>query len=142
MDTTNIYVDKLEQKHTLLKEILEYVSSKDFQKSQDEIEHISHYFAKRDKLYSKLSALDSELKQTNVQKDNKIYNKVLNITKQNDILINTILEEDKKQQIVLNDILNIITDGIKYIKNTKKATDSYFSVYDNYSRGGLFDNQR
>lgn len=135
------YIEKLEEKQKKLQKIFEYISSKDFKISEDEMEHITNYFDKRDKLYDGLLSLETAIEKMKITDEMKKNDVVLKITKKNNLIIKNILSEDEKQQKTLNEIQNLLKKTIKSIKNTEKANKNYFGLYDNYSKGNWFDSQ-
>lgn len=138
----NLYIDKLKIKNNKLNEIFKYVSSKNFKISEDEVQHIENYLNKREKLYNELMILEKELKSMRMSDEQKSDHNVILIVNKNDELIKSILQHDEKNKKKLEQISNILRGNIKSIKNTGKASNRYFGIYNAYSEGNYFDSKR
>lgn len=138
----NLYIKHLKNKNDILNEIFQYVSSKDFKVSEDEIQHIENYFNKREKLYNELKIIENNLKNMKMSDLEKNDKNVIKIVNENDKLIKAILDIDKKTKIKLDNILSILKGNIKSIKSVEKASKNYFGVYNSFSGGNYFDSQR
>lgn len=138
----NLYIKRLKNKNDILNEVFEYVSSKDFKISEDEIQHIENYLKKREKIYTELLNLEKELKNMNMSEQEKNNSDVIDIVKENDKLIKLILNLDEKNKTKLEKIANNLKGNIKSIKNIEKANNNYFGIYNSYSEGTYFDSKR
>lgn len=138
----NLYIKHLKNKNDILNEIFQYVSSKDFKISEDEIQHIENYFNKREKLYNELKIIENNLKNMKMSDLEKNDKNVIKIVNENDKLIKAILDIDQKTKIKLDNILSGLKGNIKSIKSVEKASKNYFGVYNSFSGGNYFDSQR
>lgn len=138
----NLYIKHLKNKNDILNEIFQYVYSKDFKISEDEIQHIENYFNKREKLYNELKIIENNLKNMKMSDSEKNDKNVIKIVNENDKLIKAILDIDQKTKIKLDNILSVLKGNIKSIKSVEKASKNYFGVYNSFSGGNYFDSQR
>lgn len=138
----NLYIKHLKNKNDILNEIFQYVYSKDFKISEDEIQHIENYFNKREKLYNELKIIENNLKNMKMSDSEKNDKNVIKIVNENDKLIKAILDIDQKTKIKLDNILSVLKGNIKSIKRVEKASKNYFGVYNSFSGGNYFDSQR
>ena len=141
-ENLNLYIKHLKNKNDILNEIFQYVYSKDFKISEDEIQHIENYFNKREKLYNELKIIENNLKNMKMSDSEKNDKNVIKIVNENDKLIKAILDIDQKTKIKLDNILSVLKGNIKSIKSVEKASKNYFGVYNSFSGGNYFDSQR
>nr|WP_317358113.1 hypothetical protein [uncultured Tyzzerella sp.] len=137
----SLYIEKLNIKKNNLKEFLDYVSSKDFKISEEELQHIENYLQKRDSLLKDLKAIENDIKNINVTNEEKNNEIVLTICKENDNIISEILELDKKNEEKFSKISDMLKGNVKAVKNTSKVNKSYYGAYTNHMMGSYFDSK-
>lgn len=138
-ENLKLYIEKLKIKNLKLNEFFNYVSSKNFKISEDEIEHIKSYLQKRENLLQEILKIEEACKSLNLKENEKNNENILKIVKNNDILIKKILDYDDKNKIKIAKISNLLKTNIKSIKNTEKANQNYYGSVKIFSEGNYFD---
>lgn len=138
----NEYINLLNKKNSILKDLLKYTKGKEFKISEDEVDRIVYYLDNRQKMYDSLNIVQSKI---NLKKEyfNNIKNKeVENIIKENDSIINEIFKLDKEKIEIMESILSNIKKEIKSIKSSLKVNNSYLGTYQNVIGSSFFDSSR
>lgn len=138
-ENLKLYIEKLKIKNLKLNEFFNYVSTKNFKISEDEIEHIKSYLQKRENILQEILEIEEYCKSLNLKENDKNNENILKIVENNDILIKKILDYDDKNKIKISKISNLLKTNIKSIKNTEKANQNYYSSVKIFSEGNYFD---
>ena len=140
-NNNSLYIKKLKEKNDILTEICNYTASKDFQITEDEMQHIHNYLLKREEQISILTNIQQDIRKLNIPKDQKNNPEIINIVAKNDELIKKIVKCDKINFQKFSLINDLIKDNIKSIKNIGKANKSYYGMYDSQLLGSSFDSK-
>lgn len=136
MEDLILYKSILQDKNTKLQVILEYVSKKDFKITTDEIQHIENFSNKKNKLCKQILDIDESLKDLNIK---ELDEESLKIVSLNNNIIKKILQVDKKNNMRIQQITDIVKSNMKQLKKGSKVSKTYNSVYENYYAGNYFD---
>lgn len=140
-NNNSLYIQKLKEKNHLLIEICNYTVSKNFQITEDEMQHIHNYLLKREEQISLLSNIQKDIEKLNINKEQKNNPEIINIIAQNDELIKKIVKCDKINFQKFSRINDLIKDNIKSVKNIGKANKSYYGMYNSELLGSSFDSK-
>lgn len=140
-NNNSLYIQKLKEKNNILTEICNYTTSKNFQITEDEMQHIHNYLLKREEQIFILSNIQKDIEKLNICKEQKHNTEIINIIAKNDELIQKIIKCDKINFQKFSRINDLIKDNIKSIKNIGKANKSYYSMYDSQLLGSSFDSK-
>lgn len=140
-NNNSLYIQKLKEKNNLLTQICDYTASKNFQITEDEMQHIHNYLLKREEQIFLLSKIQEDIQKLNITKEQKNNPEIINIVAENDELIKKIIKCDKINFEKFSRINDLIKDNIKSIKNIGKANKSYYGMYDSQLLGSSFDSK-
>lgn len=144
-DISSKYIESLVKKNEKLSQILDYTKSKNFQTSEKEIEHIGLYLRKRKRLFSELDSIIQEIKQFEEKEEFNIIvpkKEVSELSNQSNEIIKEIIELDKLNQKIFQNIFSIVKSNIKGTKDTGRINQMYLGVYDSSFIGTNFDSSR
>lgn len=137
------YSEYLNKQGEKLSEILEYSKSKNFQKTEQEVEHIRLYLRKRERLFSELNEITKSIKQ--IESSENLTNtpkEIQDIISKNKQIITQIINIDNVNKKIFEEIYSIVKESIKSTKETAKISIKYSGVYDSSFMGTNFDSSR
>lgn len=127
-----------------LKEILEITKSRVFTGEEDDAERFENFYEKRNEIFEQISRIDSNISEFNINDDminSLLYKEVEKIKATIKTYAAEIIEIDKKNKVIMTELMEHIKKNMKNIKNQKIVRRTYQDNYIYDEMKGFFDSK-
>ena len=127
-----------------LKEILEITKSRVFTGEEDDAERFENFYEKRNEIFEQISRIDSNIIEFNINDDvmnSLLYKEVEKIKNTIKTYAAEIIEIDKKNKVIMTELMEHIKKNMKNIKNQKIVRRTYQDNYIYDEMKGFFDSK-
>ena len=127
-----------------LKEILEITKSRVFTGEEEDAERFENFYEKRNEIFEQISRIDSNISEFNINDDminRLLYKEVEKIKATIKTYAAEIIEIDKKNKVIMTELMEHIKKNMKNIKNQKMVRRTYQDNYIYDEMKGFFDSK-
>ncbi len=127
-----------------LKEILEITKSRVFTGEEEDAERFENFYEKRNEIFEQISRIDSNISEFNINDDminSLLYKEVEKIKATIKTYAAEIIEIDKKNKVIMTELMEHIKKNMKNIKNQKMVRRTYQDNYIYDEMKGFFDSK-
>ena len=127
-----------------LKEILEITKSRVFTGEEEDAERFESFYEKRNEIFEQISRIDSNISEFNINDDminSLLYKEVEKIKATIKTYAAEIIEIDKKNKVIMTELMEHIKKNMKNIKNQKMVRRTYQDNYIYDEMKGFFDSK-
>lgn len=133
------------KKEEYLKKVLKMTKERSFSVVEEDVERIYNFFNKREALFTLIYSIESKIKKFNLTADDKkslFYKDVEEHIKNVDSTAREIIELDKKNRIVMDELIEHIRVNIRDIKVRQKVQRGYQDYYSTELVRSSFDSKQ
>ncbi len=138
------FINLLNQKKSCLADILQMTKERKFSPVEEDVERFQNFFDKREVLFQRCRVFENKIKSTNISQEDKnslFYKEVEKTTSETDKIIKEIIELDKKNRTIMDQLMALIKKNLRDMKVSQKINYGYSDFYQGQSYGG-FDSQK
>lgn len=134
----------LKQKKDCLLTILEMTKERKFKAAEEDVERIHNFLNKRELLIKNCQTLDKKIKEFIILDEDKKTSFYKDFEKREEemkAVIEQIIELDKRNQKIMTNLLQLIKNNLRNLKQSQQVRESYDEFFTGQSYGG-FDSKQ